>query len=158
MQNDLVKKKRLTLIESRRRRSISSVPPAWLERVGSTASVFESFFHAYKGFKRAFSRERNLRIHLFAAVAVILLGSILHIEMLQWALLILVCSLVISLELLNTALERAVNLLTEGKYNIYARDAKDIAAAAVAFSAIGAILVALCIFGPRIYSLMSAWL
>lgn len=125
--------------------------PGW--RRGKTwrsANVLESFFHAFRGFSIAFKTERNLKIHLALAGVVIGCGVALQIESIGWAMLSLAVGIVVAAELINTALERVVDLATEGEFHRLARDAKDVAAAAVLCTAIMAAVIGLLVFVPRI--------
>jgi diacylglycerol kinase len=119
-----------------------------------TASVQESFYHAFRGLGIAFGSERNLRIHFVIACLVIIAAVVLHVDMLGACLLSIAVGFVIVAELVNTALERLVDIATEGAYHRLARDAKDVAAAAVLFSAAVAALVGCLVFIPRLLALV----
>lgn len=73
----------------------------------------ESFHHAFTGLKTAFLEERNMRFHTFAALAVIICGFFFHVTKSEWILLILSIFGVLTLEMVNTAIERAVDVATE---------------------------------------------
>jgi diacylglycerol kinase len=88
-----------------------------------------------------------MRIHFVIAVCVIVAGAMLHVSRIQWAALALVIALVIALELVNTAVEAAVDLLSPAEHPL-AKVAKDCAAAAVLVAALGAIAVGLLVFVP----------
>ena len=75
--------------------------------------LFASFKYAIAGIWRAFKQERNLKIHALAILAVVALGLCLDIERLEWLVLLLTIALVVGLELLNTAVEALVDLVTE---------------------------------------------
>ena len=84
---------------------------------------------------------------------VIVAGVILKINTTEWSIVLILCGLVISLELINTAIENAVDLVTE-EYNEKAKNAKDIAAGAVLFSAIIAAIIGFIIFLPKIINII----
>ena len=84
---------------------------------------------------------------------VIIAGVILKINTTEWSIVLILCGLVISLELINTAIENAVDLVTE-EYNEKAKNAKDIAAGAVLFSAIIAAIIGFIIFLPKIINII----
>ena len=77
-------------------------------------------------------------------------GIGLQIEAMGWAMLSLAVGIVVAAELINTALERVVDLATEGEFHRLARDAKDVAAAAVLCTAIMAAVIGMLVFIPRI--------
>ncbi len=110
-----------------------------------------SFWFAVRGFMLALG-ERNMKIHLAAVLCVALAGVFFQVTRTEWLALIFACGLVLVAELLNTAVERTVDLITKECPNSY-RDAgapKDIAAAAVLTAAITAFCIALFVFIPYI--------
>ena len=84
---------------------------------------------------------------------VIVAGVTLKINTTEWSVVLILCGLVISLELINTAIENAVDLVTK-EYNETAKNAKDIAAGAVLFSAIIAAIIGFIIFLPKIINII----
>ncbi len=98
--------------------------------------------------------ERNLRIHLGMAVAVAALALGLHVDAQGWALLTLAIGLVITAELINTALERLVDIATNNEFHRVARDAKDTAAGAVLSAAVVAAMIGGFVFIPRLLQLI----
>jgi diacylglycerol kinase len=113
-----------------------------------SVSRLQSFGHAFRGVKVLLG-QANARIHVAVAVLVVVLGGYFHIAALEWALLALAIALVIGAEALNTALELAVDLASP-EWHALARDAKDVAAAGVLVTSLGALAVGLLIFGPRV--------
>ena len=107
--------------------------------------LLRSFGYAFRGIGWAIRTQRNLRIHLVATVYVLLFGWIMRISAVHLCLELLCCMLVISLELVNSALERVCDGIT-GEQRPWIRDAKDAAAGAVLTSAIGSVILALVIF------------
>ena len=87
------------------------------------------------------------------ALVVCILGVLFQINKYEWSILVLTIGLVISCELINTAIEAVVDLITE-EYHPLAKVAKDTSAAAVFIFAIVAVIVGLIIFLPKLISLM----
>ena len=111
-----------------------------------------SFKYAIEGIESAFKTEQNLKIHFIVMAIVIVLGILLKINYIEWAICFLLFGFVITAELLNTAIEVTVDLAMPQK-NDKAKLAKDIAAGAVLVSSIIAILVGIVIFVPKIINL-----
>ncbi len=107
--------------------------------------LIRSFVYAFNGIKYAVLTERNFRIHLAAIFFVLYFSFLYGLEVSQYGILALILAIVPSLELVNTAIENAVNVKTEG-FNSYAKIAKDSAAAAVLISAIASLGVAVSLF------------
>lgn len=108
--------------------------------------VLRSFAHAYEGIIYAVRTQRNLRFHLFAAAGVLALSLLVGVSSLELALLVLVILVVVVTEMLNTALEFAVDLVTR-EFHPLAKLAKDISAGAVLVASVGAVAVGLLILG-----------
>ena len=108
-----------------------------------------SFKYAYRGIKEAFKSERNMKVHLFIMLSVIVLGFLFEISALEWIICLISFGLVISLEIINTSIETVVNLVSP-KYNELAKRAKDLSAGAVLFNAIIAFILGIIIFLPKI--------
>lgn len=109
--------------------------------------LFKSFFYAFRGVIRTIQTERNLRIHITCLIYMFtILGFTdwFTLTRTDWALLVLTSGTVLSCEIINTAIENAVNLACE-KYNKFAETAKDAAAGAVLVSAFFAVLTGIVI-------------
>ena len=115
----------------------------------ATPSFWRSVRHAWAGLRAAARTERNLRIHTGATIAVVLSAWWLAISPLQWALLVGIICLVVCAELVNSAIERLVDLV-QPEYHPLAGEVKDIAAAAVVVCAAGAVVVGCLILGPAL--------
>ena len=113
---------------------------------------FHSFTYPIKGLKYAYRNEQNLAFDVGMALVVSIAAVIFKLSGIEWAILMLTMGLVISCELINTAIEAVVDLVTE-EYHPLAKVAKDTAAAAVFVFAIIAIIVGLIIFGPKVVAL-----
>ena len=108
-------------------------------------SFFKGFFYAGRGIANAVS-ERNFRFHLCAAAAVIFFGAKFYsFGKTQWAVLLLTCAAVLSLEAVNTALERLCDKVSHEKDELI-RKCKDISAGAVLISAIFAAVIGVLFF------------
>lgn len=105
----------------------------------------KSVYHALRGLRYALGHERNFQIEIFAAELVILLGIWLHLTWMEWIIIIFACFWVLAFELMNTAVERVVNVLKPSPHP-YARVIKDVMAGSVFLSAVGAMIVGLIIF------------
>jgi diacylglycerol kinase (ATP) len=111
-----------------------------------------SFKFAFSGLCTLLKEEPNARIHLAGAFAAILLGILLNISKLEWAVVAIVSGIVFIAELFNTALERLSDLV-EPEFNEKIKRVKDLAAGAVIVSAIIALIAGIIIFLPGIATL-----
>lgn len=109
-----------------------------------------SFKYAFEGVTEAWKTEQNLKIHFVIMALVIVAGFIFKISLIEWIVCLLLFAIVISLELINTAIETTVDIAMP-EINEKAKYAKDIAAGAVLFSAIISVIVGLIIFSPKIF-------
>jgi diacylglycerol kinase (ATP) len=113
-------------------------------------NLWVSFQYAGSGLKYAFLTQRNFRIHALIGSVAIGLGLGLQLPPVELALIGLTIGLVMTLELLNTAIEAVVDLVVDTQYHELAKIAKDCAAGAVLMSTIAAIGVAACLLLPPI--------
>lgn len=124
-----------------------------------TESPFWSAFHyAFSGIVYAARTQPNMRIHLIIAALVLTATLLLRLERIYVIAIVLTIVIVISLELINTAIEAVVDLLTVAHHPL-AKTAKDAAAGAVLVASIGAVLVGYLAFyqgiqqgGTRVYA------
>lgn len=93
-------------------------------------TFWRSFGFAVQGFRFAVTSERNIKVMLGGFAFALVMGAVVGLEPLEWGLVILCCAAVISAELVNTAIETVVDLVSP-EYHPLAGRAKDIAAAAV---------------------------
>ena len=114
-------------------------------------NIIDSFRHAFSGLWYALRTQRNTRIHLTIAVAVVALGIWLGLSFTEWAVLVLTIGFVLVSEMLNTVAESLVDLITPD-YHPHAKIVKDVAAGVVLLGAIIAVLVGLLILGPPLWS------
>lgn len=109
----------------------------------------DSFRYAFQGVAHLFRTQPNARIHLLAMMMVLAGGFYFDISKNEWCLCVLSIAAVFSAEAFNTALEDLTDLVSPDQ-NPLAGSAKDVAAAAVLLTAIGAAIVGLIIFAPKI--------
>jgi len=113
-------------------------------------NFFSSFRFALSGIIMAVKKERNLKIHFSAAIIVILLGIYYRVSAINWLFLAIAMGLVIVMEMMNTAIERVVDLVTK-EFHPLAKEAKDISAGAVLIAAIISVIIGIIIFLPKIF-------
>lgn len=100
----------------------------------------QSANHAIEGILHASKTQRHMRYHLYAAIFILLLGFVLGISWSDFALLIILSIVVLSVEMLNTTIEVITDVLFK-EYDIKAKEIKDIAAGAVLITALGAVII-----------------
>ena len=108
------------------------------------------FIFALKGIWIALKEQRNLRLHVLAAVAVVVAASYFRLEAWEWCVLVVAIGLVITAELINSAIESLVNLVSPDQHPL-AGKVKDIAAGAVLISAICAAFLGGIVFWGHIF-------
>lgn len=103
-----------------------------------------------------FNREQNLLVHIIVTFFVIIFGIVLKLELNEWLLTFFAICFVMTSELINSAIELAVDLYTN-KFNPLAMVAKDVAAGAVLISAITASFIGIYVFIPKILNLLKIY-
>lgn len=111
--------------------------------------LLKSIQHAVSGITFALVRERNFQIECGVAISVIFLASWFPLLPAEWAILLLVIGWVLTLELINTIIERVLDMVKPNVHP-YVRVVKDMAAGAVLIAAFVAILIGIFIFLPHI--------
>ncbi len=112
--------------------------------------MLKSFGYAFRGIFLLIKSERNFQIHLFALALVISAGFYFDIKKKEWIAILLISALVLSMEAMNSALEKMCNeITTERRESI--RNIKDIAAGAVLISVIIAVIVGVKIFWKYVF-------
>ena len=106
--------------------------------------LLKSFNFSINGIK-ILLKEQNFVIHLFALFVVILVAIYLELNYLEWIVLLLTCGFVISLEAMNTAIEKMCDLISKEKKKEI-KTIKDISAASVLIQALISIAIALLLF------------
>jgi diacylglycerol kinase len=115
----------------------------------SIIARFKSLTHAFRGIRIYLQTQHNARLQVLSVFLVVAAGFYFSISPVEWALVILSIMAVMVTEAINTAIEIDINL-TSPEYHPYARDTKDVAAGAVALAMLGALVVGLLIFLPKI--------
>lgn len=116
-------------------------------------SLASSFRYGFQGIAAAAAKERNVRIHIVISIFVMIAGFAFSITQYEWIAILLAIGGMIALEMLNTAIERTVDMFTQ-EFHPLAKQAKDIAAGAVLFFAIICVIIGLIIFIPKIYTVL----
>lgn len=117
------------------------------------SKTIKSFTYAFAGFSHIWREHQNIRFHILAAVASIVLAYILNISYIEYLIVLITIFFVIICEMMNTAIEEMTDLITK-EHKKEAKIAKDVAAAAVFVSAVFSIIVGLIIFLPKIAALL----
>ncbi|MEJ5283734.1 MAG: diacylglycerol kinase family protein [Brevinematia bacterium] len=112
----------------------------------------KSLKFAIKGLSFALFNEKNFQIHFFVAIVVILFSFILRIKKIEWLFIISAIFLVLISELINSAIEKSLDLI-DNKYNKKIEIIKDISAGFVLLSALYSIIIGLLIFLPHLFKL-----
>ena len=115
-------------------------------------SFFKSVSFAVNGLKLAW-HEKHFKIHLIAAILSIVFGFLLDIHRAEWFAILICIGAVLSLEMINTAIEHLVDLV-EPNYNPKAGAIKDLAAGAVLVFSIISAIIGIMIFGKYILALL----
>lgn len=113
----------------------------------------DSFKYAANGIKAAYVNEKNFRIHCAAAVLVAAAGIILGLSLTELAVIFFATGLVLVAELINTAIEKTVDMITK-EYSEDAKLIKDISAGFVLIAAVTAALVGVIIFAGSFFRLI----
>ncbi|HEX8924081.1 MAG TPA: diacylglycerol kinase family protein [Patescibacteria group bacterium] len=117
--------------------------------------IVASFGYAGVGFKTGCS-QRNFRFHILAAIIAIILSITLHVSEVEWVMVLFCIGLVMSAELMNSAVEEVCNLLNRKlKLDFYDTwDPRNLAAASVLVAAVVSAFVGFIIFVPKIVLLL----
>jgi diacylglycerol kinase len=126
-----------------------------MDRLGC---FFRGFKYAASGIVHVVASERNMRFHIAAVFYVVLFGIWQHLTTMFWTVELLCCALVLSLEMVNSALERLCDAVDRNA-NRWIGLCKDAAAGAVLVSAIGAavIWVLILLDKPHLENLIYSW-
>ncbi len=111
--------------------------------------IASSFVDAFSGIVEAFHRERNMILHVLGAAAALTASLYFRVEKLELLFVTAAIFLVFITELINTAVEAAVDLSTK-KFHPLARTAKNTAAGAVLFAAVFSLIVAFIVFAEKL--------
>jgi diacylglycerol kinase (ATP) len=120
--------------------------------LGTRSSPLSSFRYAFAGLVWAWRKERNLRIECGIGAMAFLLSLALGVSPVP---ILLAATMVLGLELINSALEAAIDLVTPD-FHPLAKIAKDLSAASVLVASLGAVLVGLATLGPALLRVVSS--
>jgi diacylglycerol kinase len=112
-----------------------------------------SFVYASRGFLLLWHTQPNFRIHIAASLCAVAFGLLFRIPAAEWLILVITITIVLTVEGVNTAIEKMVDLCQPDRHPL-ARDVKDLSAAAVLLASTGALIVGVILFGPRFVRLL----
>jgi diacylglycerol kinase len=112
-----------------------------------TESRVRSFGHAFQGWWYVLRTQRNAWLHVIIALVVFALSLWLCLDAFQWSVVLLTTAMVFAAEFFNTAIEALVDLSSPQEHP-QAKIAKDVAAAAVLITAMGAVIIGILVLGP----------
>jgi len=119
--------------------------------VFSFKKLARSFSHAIRGFKCVF-REQNFKIQIIFSISVFILILLFDLRMWETVVLIMMVTLVLVLEIINSIFERIMDIL-QPRVHPHAKTIKDMMASAVLVASLGAFLIGLLIFCPHFESI-----
>lgn len=124
-------------------------PKKWKNR-----TLVASMEFAITGIVTAFKEERNMQKHAISAFLATIAGVVFGISAIEWLFLLLAIFLVITFEIINSAIENVVDLASNYHFSMLAKNAKDMAAGAVLVISGYAVLTGLIIFLPKVWAIM----
>lgn len=113
----------------------------------NVTKFIRSFHYALSGMKQA-AAEQNFRVDIVAAVVVLAVSLLTGLSVIEWCIILLLIAGMLALEMINSAIERVVDLATHDIHPL-AKAAKDIAAGAVLIYAFASVVIACIIFLPK---------
>jgi diacylglycerol kinase len=119
----------------------------------SQATFLRSFVYAWNGLAHAIRTQRNARVHAAIGTLAVILGIVLRISPVEFAMVFVAITLVFIAEMFNTVAEACVDLATS-EYHPLARIAKDVAAGAVLLNAMLSVVIGLLVFVPHLWPLL----
>lgn len=114
-----------------------------------------TFKNARKGMRLSIKSERNIRVHLFTTVLVLITAYCLNFSIVKFCILLLTIAGVISAEMFNSAIEFSLDAIFHNRYCRMVGMAKDIAAGAVMLVTISAVMIGVLLFAPPIIQLIT---
>lgn len=112
-------------------------------------SIFDSFNYAFEGIIQVLRTQRNMRIHVIVAIGVIVLAITVDVSKLELIVLLISITFVLIAEMINTAIEGAIDVATTS-FDPVAKLAKDVAAGAVLIATLNALAVGYLVFSHRV--------
>lgn len=119
----------------------------------TSRSLIHSYLNAQTGIINVLSRQRNFIIEITIAILVIAAGFILNISIDEWCIVLVCIAMVLSLEAVNTAIEKMGDAVKPGYHPLVGK-AKDVAAGAVLIASIFSGIIGILIFVPKIFILI----
>lgn len=117
-------------------------------------NLSDSLEFAITGIFTAFKEERNMKKHAISAVLAVIVGLIFRVSAVEWLFLLNSIFLVITFEIINSAIENVVDLASNYHFSMLAKNAKDMAAGAVLVVSGYAFITGLIIFVPKVWTLL----
>ena len=124
------------------------------KRKWKNRDLVSSLEFALTGILTAFKEERNMRKHAVTALVVILAGFVFQVSRIEWLFLLMSIFLVVAFEIINSAIEKVVDLASHYHFSMLAKKAKDMAAGAVLVVSLLAAVIGALIFIPRIWDIL----
>ncbi|HBH12260.1 MAG: Uncharacterized protein XD91_0120 [Clostridiales bacterium 38_11] len=112
--------------------------------------IINSFIYAARGISYVYKTQRNFRIQIIMMIVATVIGLLLNISAIHWAILFMISCLVLTLEIVNTAIETIIDMITD-EYHVNAEKAKDAAAGAVLIASFFAVVIGFIIFLSYIF-------
>jgi len=112
--------------------------------------ISDRFLNAFRGMYVFYKASRHFYILVCAVLLVVILGFYLEVSSFEWIMLVFCIGFVVVSEVFNTAIEIDIDL-TSPEYHPFARDTKDVAAAAVVLSIITATIIGMIVFLPKVF-------
>jgi diacylglycerol kinase (ATP) len=122
-----------------------------MKRESFVKNRLKSFKYAFRGLSKLIQTENSIKLQFTAAIAITIVGFVMQISRVEWMLQLLSIGLVLSIEGLNTAVEKIADFI-HPEHHDKIGEIKDIAAGAVAFSALAALGIGLFIYVPKFIS------
>lgn len=113
------------------------------------SQLYKSFGYALRGIGQAAKTEQNIRIHIGAIAGVSIAGVLLSVSLMEWVILVICFGMVLSAELVNSAIEKLVDIVSP-EHNSKAGLIKDMAAGAVLVLAVASAIIGCIIFVPKL--------
>ncbi len=117
----------------------------------SLSQLKKSFYYAWSGLVSTYKSEQNFRLQVLVSIIVVAISVYFRLSRKEWVIVLLVICLVLLLELLNTALEKVMDIL-EPKIHHYVKLIKDVMAAAVFLASLFAVIIGVLIFWPYFFA------
>ena len=116
-------------------------------------NIIQSFTHALKGAYYACCSERNMLIHIAIATAVVIVSFLVHLDKIEFLIVLLCIAMVLITEMINTSFEFMVDLFQGAKISPVVKMLKDIASAAVLVASVFSAIIGVWIFLPKVIKL-----